>query len=418
MHVVFVDTTLTTWPTGGAQTFLLELCEALVQKRCRVSIVTQPGGESSLAAALSRTGAEVRADLWRAVHLPEERGARLAAWVNSEQPEIYVVSISPDAGWLALPNLNSSISTIAIAHNDVDAFYVPLAHYAPLIDCAIGVSEEIHRKIVSVSGVPPERARHIPYGVPSLTQAEILARLPKKEAGPLRIGYVGRLTQEQKRVMEFVPLARELARRGVEFELHLVGDGSDRTRLEESFRQQAPAAPVTFWGWLSPEEVRKRLLELDVFVLMSDCEGLPVALLEAMGHGLAPVVSNIASGNVQLVNDGESGFIVAPGDIATFAERLETLAHDHGLLRSMKAGAWETSRKYSVERMVERYVACFNHLTDAAFSREHRREASHPYPVMQSCKSSYPVWMRKLKRRFLTTVNAALCLAISAAFLN
>src|SRR5918993_1187336 len=173
MHVVFVDTTLTTWPTGGAQTFLVELARALVQKDWRVSIVTQPGPEVSLVKALQQAGAEVRSDLWGPVHLPEERGARLAAWVNSEGPDIYVVSISPDAGWLALPALKPTISTVSVAHNDVEAFYEPLAHYAPFIDCAVGVSEEIHRKIISVSGVPAERARHIPYGVPSLTPAEI-----------------------------------------------------------------------------------------------------------------------------------------------------------------------------------------------------------------------------------------------------
>ncbi len=413
MHIVFVDTTLTTWPTGGAQTFLVELCQALVQNNWRVSVVTQPGDEISLANTLRNVGAELRADLWRPVHLPEERGARLAAWANDEAPDIYVVSISPDAGWLALPALNPSISTVAIAHNDVEAFYAPLAHYAPLVDCAVGVSEEIHRKIISVSAMPPERAQHIPYGVPSLTEAEIQNRLEQTGDVPLRIGYVGRLTQEQKRIMELVPLVQELTERGVKFELHLIGDGSDRARLEETFKQNAPDAPVKFWGWLSPDEVRKTLLTLDVFVLLSDYEGLPVALLEAMGHGLAPVVSSIASGNTQLVRDGQNGFVVPTGDVRTFAERLQTLACDQPLLQSFKLAAWEKSREYSAERMVERYLACFEQLTTKSLSREHRKGVPHPYPLMKSCQSPYPVWLRKVKSHLLASLETTRALLLA-----
>src|SRR5438132_3405504 len=120
MHVCIVDTTLTTPPTGGAQTFLVELCRAFVHKGWRVTIVTQPGPERSVLASLSDVGAEVRDQIWHRAHLPEERGQALAAWVNSERPDAYVVSISPDVGWLALPLLEPSIPTISIAHNDVE----------------------------------------------------------------------------------------------------------------------------------------------------------------------------------------------------------------------------------------------------------------------------------------------------------
>ena len=418
MHVVFVDTTLTTWPTGGAQTFLVELAQALVQQDWRVSIITQPGPELSLVKALQQAGAEVRSDLWRPVHLPEERGARLAAWVNSERPEVYVVSISPDAGWLALPALSPSISTVSVAHNDVEAFYEPLAHYAPFIDCAVGVSEEIHRKIISLSGVPAERARHIPYGVPSLTPAEIEQRLAQPGDGVLGIGYVGRLTQEQKRVMEFVPLTEALDKKGVKFELHLIGDGSDRAALEEAFKQHAPEAPVQFWGWLSPDEVKSKLIMLDVFILMSDYEGLPVALLEAMGHGLAPVVSSIASGNTQLVHDGENGFIVSTGEVDTFAERLAALSTDTQLLTKMRRAAWEKSREYSAERMVDRYVTCFDSLTRTAHARSQREGVTKPYPVMKSCQSPYPLWLRKVKSHLKASLATTRTLPVSPSGRN
>ena len=125
MHVVIVDTTFTTPPTGGAHTFLVDLSAALVSRGARVSIVSQPGPDQAIGRALMESGAQVTMKLWQRPHLPEEKASRLAHWVNQERPDAYVVSQSPDAGWLTLPLLDSSIATFSIAHNDVGAFYGP-----------------------------------------------------------------------------------------------------------------------------------------------------------------------------------------------------------------------------------------------------------------------------------------------------
>src|SRR5207244_12771 len=134
----------------------------------------------------------------------------------------------PDVGWLALPLLDNSIATLSIAHNDVDAFYEPLKHYGPFIDCAVGVSETTYNKIIQSCSVPSTRARQIPYGVRALSSEQISLKMNAPEQ-PLKIGYVGRIVQEQKRVMDFVPLVAELAKRDVRFKLKLIGDGPDRT---------------------------------------------------------------------------------------------------------------------------------------------------------------------------------------------
>ncbi|MFL6255485.1 MAG: glycosyltransferase family 4 protein [Pyrinomonadaceae bacterium] len=401
MQIVIVDTTIQTPPTGGAQTFLVDLCRSLTGLGWAVSVVTQPGPEQSVSEALRAAGADVRQDLWGAADLPEERAERLAAWVNSERPEVYVVSISPDAGWLALPLLDPRIATVSVAHNDVSAFYDPLCHYAPFIDCAVGVSEATHRKIVERGGVPEGRARQIAYGVRAIGRGEAERRASEAAdaRAPLRVGYVGRLVQLQKRVLDFVPLAAELRRLGVSFELHLVGDGEERGALEREFAARGLGGAVKFWGWLSPEEVRARLLALDAFVLLSEYEGLPVALLEAMGHALVPVVTRIESGNAELVRDGENGFVVPFGDTRAAAARLKLLAEDRARLGALRLAAWERAGEFSVGAMVERYVDCFAQVAGHVGAREQRRDLPEPYPPMPSCRSRYPRWARKLKSR-------------------
>jgi glycosyltransferase involved in cell wall biosynthesis len=399
MHAVIIDTTLTTPPTGGGQTFLIELCDALVRLGFHMSVVTQPGPERAIFESLKRVGVTVLDEIWRRSDLPEERANKLAAWVNSNRPDVYVVSISPDVGWLALPFLEPSIPTISIAHNDVGAFYAPVMHYAPLIDCAVGVSHETARRLREETSMPAERVRHIPYGIHSLPrpEAERIIQAPRMPGQPLRLAYVGRVVELQKRVSDFLVLADELRKDGLAFELHIIGDGDARMQLEEAFRQNGFGTEVKFWGWLSQTEVSKKLSELDVFTLLSDYEGLPVALLEAMGHGLAPVVTQIPSGNSQLIRDGENGLLFPVGDMANAARHLTLLANDAEALKRLRLNAWLTAGEYSVERMAQRYLECFREVAQPEFQRAHRREAPEPYPLLPACRSRYPNWLRKIK---------------------
>jgi glycosyltransferase involved in cell wall biosynthesis len=339
-------------------------------------------------------------NIWSPRHLPEERAIQLASWVHKERADVYVISISPDVGWLALPLLDPDIPTMALVHSDGPTFYTPLRHYYPFIDCAVGVSSQAYRTIIGTCNLPAERARHIPYGVRSLSEAEaaakILARREKDQA--LRLGYVGRLVQSQKRVMELAPLALELKRRNVHFELHLIGDGPERHALQTALEQNGVMQNVKFWGWLGPEAVQERLLELDVLLLMSDCEGLPLALLEAMAHGVVPVVTNLESGNAEVIRNEENGFLITVGDIPAFADRIDRLAADPILVSKIKQAAWETGRAYSVEAMVSRYLKCFDELSRA--ERAYRKEQPDQYPIMQSCVSRFPFWLRKIKYLF------------------
>lgn len=403
MHIVVIDTTLTTPPTGGAHSFLVNLCSALVEKGHRISVVTEPGRDATIPTALQKAGTDVLMNLWSRRHLPEAQASRLAAWVNRARADVYIISISPAAGWLALPLLDPGIPTMSLVHSDGPAFYQPLTYYHDFIDCAVGVSSRIYRELISTCNIAKERAHQIPYGVASLSANDLSARVDvRNQATAFRVAYVGRLVQSQKRVLELVPLATELKRRQIPFELHLIGEGPQRPALESGFQRGNVMHHVKLWGWLTPQAVRQRLLELDALVLLSDCEGLPLALLESMGHGVVPVVTNLESGHSEVLKEGENGFLVAVGDISAFADRLELLARDRERLSRMGRGAWETSQKYSVERMVESYVETFHDTARRVSGRRQRAGLSSRYPVMPSCRSKYPFWLRKIKSWALT----------------
>jgi glycosyltransferase involved in cell wall biosynthesis len=369
-----------------------------------VTVITQPGDDRRVADQISTAGVRVLDDVWPVTDMPEERARRLAEWVNRASADAYVLSLSRDVGWLALPSLRPETRTAAVVHSDGRAFYDPLAHYAAFVDSAIGVSREIYQNLNVRCGVAENRRRQIPYGVERLSPRRLLDRIhePRHPNG-LQIAYVGRIVHSQKRVLDLPALVSELRRRSVPFTLHLIGDGPDAPRLAEALREAngGGGGQVRWWGWLAPTEVSARLMQLDALVLPSEVEGLPLALLEAMGHGVVPVVTRIPSGHSEVVRDEENGFLAAVGDMGGFAARLEQMHCDPELFSRLRRAAWETTEAYSIERMVSAYEACLSEPAPRA------PRPAGPFPVMPSCRSRYPIWLRRAKWRLAGAATVA-----------
>src|SRR5207244_7420590 len=94
---------------------------------------------------------------------------------------------------------------------------------------------------------------------------------------------------------------------------------------------------LTYRGALTNAETMAALADHDVFVLPTRTEGLPVALLEAMGAGVVPVVSNIDSGVPDVTTADVTGLLPEVGDIHGFADAIARLAEARPLLERMRA---------------------------------------------------------------------------------
>jgi len=131
-----------------------------------------------------------------------------------------------------------------------------------------------------------------------------------------------------------------------EVDLQIVGDGSERDRLEEL--SDKLGLTVTFVGEVPPENVDQYYREAGIFVLPSDeGEGLPNAVLEAMSWGL-PVVATDSGGLPTLIADSETGFVVDRGHPEEISRRLRQLLADPELRDQMGYTGRERVRsKYS-----------------------------------------------------------------------
>jgi len=137
--------------------------------------------------------------------------------------------------------------------------------------------------------------------------------------------------------------------------LTIVGDGSDRTELEQMTAQLELNDNVKFVGYKSQAEVREYMQETDVFVLPSFAEGVPVSLMEAMAAGV-PVVTTQIAGVSELVENGVSGYIVPAGDGITLAERIKTLLTEPQLRSQFgTAGREKIEKEFNLNHEVARF---------------------------------------------------------------
>jgi glycosyltransferase involved in cell wall biosynthesis len=147
-------------------------------------------------------------------------------------------------------------------------------------------------------------------------------RHPAVADGPATVLAVGRLREPK----DFLTLVRATAQLPAgSARVLIVGDGPDRAAIDHEVSRLGLRDTVELLG--ERADVAELLAGSDVFVLPSRSEGMPMSVLEAMAAGL-PVVASAVGGVPELVRDGETGTLVAPGDPGALAGALGALVAD------------------------------------------------------------------------------------------
>ncbi len=123
--------------------------------------------------------------------------------------------------------------------------------------------------------------------------------------------------------------------------LRLVGDGTEKHRLQELTRKLGLRKQVRFYGQISPQEVVALLAQTDILVQASYREGRPNAVLEAMAAGVSVIGSDI-DGISELIEHGKNGLLFPPGDSDALALLLDRLMDSPGTCRRLGASARQT----------------------------------------------------------------------------
>jgi len=216
---------------------------------------------------------------------------------------------------------------------------------------------------LAAEGVPAHKRIAIPNGVdsdrftplPAERKAALRSRLSLPLDTPLVL-FVGRLVPE-KRVDMLTGTWGAIRAVAPGARLLILGSGP----LEVELKQSAGEG-VLFLG--SQPDVIPYLQVSDLFVLPSSAEGLSLALLEALACGL-PVIATAVGGNPEVLRQGETGWLIPPGDGNALCEAILALLHNSKMRAELGAnGRAHVVRNYSLATMAERLVELYRQIQE------------------------------------------------------
>jgi glycosyltransferase involved in cell wall biosynthesis len=160
---------------------------------------------------------------------------------------------------------------------------------------------------------------------------------PSNEKKHYDLIYIGRLDQN-KQVQKLIRATAKICTAYSDFKVVLVGDGPERSNLEKLVLDLGLTKTVSFLGSRPYAEIPACLNDARIFMMASDFEGLPVALLEALSCGLPVVVPNVGD-ITDIALHGVNALVVDPPTVDGFAQALISLLKDPDLYQQLEGGA-------------------------------------------------------------------------------
>lgn len=288
------------------------------------------------------------------------------------------------------------------AQGNLAPMLADLALYRDWIDHVVCPGQLTARVLIQWAGFASTRVTHIPNGA----DTPICQRKLRKPNDALRIGYIGRLTQNDKRAMDLVGLHQALEELNINYKLDIVGEGPCLSALEVAFRDAKPQ--VQLHGGLPHETIYREIFpKLDILVLLSSSEAFGIVLAEAMMHGVIPVTAKYLGFYAeQLVTDETTGLSFSIGDMAAAAAAINQLATVPELSQKLSAQAKEQAQRYSWKKSLDSWEQVFQKTMKAvpvigSSLSEERDFASSGRLSQLGIPPSAVDWIRRLRRAVL-----------------
>ncbi|WP_395309796.1 glycosyltransferase [Mycobacterium sp. AMU20-3851] len=344
---------------GGAERHVSTLLPRLDPTRFVPSVVCL-GWDGELFADVRDSGIEARA-LWLTKRQAARALRELVSIMRSDLPDVVVVMgrNAEIIGRIAA-RVAGVARTIVWVHQATEILPRGTGHR--MIDRALrrwtnryfGVAEAQRRFLADERGYPVEKIRIIRNGVdPTLfdvtTCRDSLGEFGVTEGDPV-VGIIGMLRWEKDHET-FLRAARIVLDQLPRAKFLVVGDGPCRSGLEALCSDLDLSGSVCFTGIRG--DIDRILCAVDVFAMTSTTECFPMALLEAMACA-RPVVCTAVGGIVEIVNDGETGYLVSPRSPEQVAARMVQLLSDPEAARRMGlAGRRRVEAEFGLDRSVE-----------------------------------------------------------------
>lgn len=350
---------ITSMPVGGAETSLVDLVRRMDRDQFQPELCClkyfDPLGDLLAREIPAFTSLLAHkydfAVLWRLTRLLRQRRIDAVVTVGTGGDKMFWGRL---AGWLAgVPVICSSLHSTGLP----DRVEFSNRLLAPLTDAFIGVAELHGQYLAAHEGCPAKKVHVIPNGVdverfhPRWPNEALQRELKLDPESPV-VGIVAALRPEKNHEM-FLYVSALVRMKTPNARFLIVGEGPQRPRLEALAQSLGIADSVCFLGTRS--DVPEILSLLDVVLLTSHMEANPICLLEAMASE-KPVVATRVGSVTESVLEGQTGYLVAPGDSQGMAGRVVELLADRDRANAIgRAGREHVIAHWSVDRMVQGY---------------------------------------------------------------
>ena len=276
--------------------------------------------------------------------------------IEESQPKIYVPNCILPAYYAAGYVRSQAVYTVGVLHSDdpfhwglVDEFVNGLSAFR--LSAIVTVSKFLQEAVEESAKKHKLISRHIAYGVP------IPGDVAKPPNGVFRLVYTGRLEEEQKCISDVTRALCSVVNQNPGVEAWIVGEGSARANVERIIEtSEVDTQRIRLLGRVDVSRVYSVLCDCHALVLLSDYEGLPVSMLEAMAAGVVPVCLDTRSGIRDAVQHGFNGLIVKDRK-EDFYAAVRTLQRDAVLWSKLSANARETvKQRFSEETCAASWI--------------------------------------------------------------
>lgn len=291
----------------------------------------------------------------------------IRSFVNSKQPNILhshgyksnFYALTANRGkipWIVTNHLWKKTTFALKVYAYLDSLFIRHA------DRVVAVSDEIRSEMVN-DGIPPQKITIIDNGVDmerfALNRNEEIRKSFGFNGNSKVIGTIASMTPEKGHTY-LLEAMRQVIDKCPECRFMIVGDGSQRQFLEEKTSHLGLTGKVLFTG--SRKDVPEILSMLDIFVLPSLKEGLPMALLEAMAAGV-PVIATRVGAVPKVVIHGKTGLLVEKGDVNGLITAITQFLKDRKMsVRLSMKGYEKVKSEFSSNVMTLKYLDIYRKL--------------------------------------------------------
>ena len=251
-----------------------------------------------------------------------------------------------------------NIPVIGVLHSN-DTFYKSVitkfihGNKKNQFSTAVSVSEYINT--ICKSQNTNTQLLNIPCGTPEVKNS---TSLDSQEV--FKVIYAGRLVKEAKQVLKLTKAFCDASKVNSNLEFSIYGDGDQEQSIKALIKDEKASKNVILFKALPPSQILNKIQEHHVFTLMSDYEGMPIALMEAMACGVVPVCYVGEGGVDEIIEHGVNGFIVKNRG-EDYQEKLQLLVNDRSLLETMSKNAISTiEQKYSSKITHQKWFELLN----------------------------------------------------------